>query len=863
MPFQIVEATVVNEVTLAPSAVLYEGAVLADGDLSIKVNAFYYVVAGLHGRYVGVVGQAVTDDATNYVYMDATGMLVVNASGYPATATHVRLARVIAAGGIIVRIVLERAFFGATDPSGVPASRQIIAGSGLTGGGDLSVDRTLAVVNQTNLLRVSVDGAGANYSSVAAACAYAASNPSSVFCILLGPGTYTESPFTIPSNACVRGLGVWDEVVIATNNNSADFISIAASGVLAHCGVVGPTGSGFAAIDYQGTGYAPAFLYHVVIHKGFYGVHVHPASYGSIHCHEVVNRYSGSAINQFFRVANGNMTAMTCSFMSGPSASVVTGYYVTGAAATLTLDNCAFRCPGSTDGLLADNGAHVRLSATTFSAGTTAIHVGSTGTGTEVHAAGCVIDDSFTTDIKTDTPNCIIAYSGKMHRVKVDLAAGTTYSANYTDDTSGVAGGVIGGELWLEQGAGTAFPLGGYARATSRTGLVSGGDVIKTSGLGVSTAAGVGYIRTDVQVLKIEWGVTPLTLTASKSESWIVVDDTGTVQEVLFEPDNTLVIVLASCATSATNVVFMATRFVELVQNSASSNTYARDVVGPISVSGSGVTKYGGTSLQFQVDAGVFYVMDNRRASAASGAPATFTYWYRNSPSGWKQVTGQTSIDAVNYDNGSGTLQAMTAGKYKRDLVYESVNGSGTEFHVLYGQTQFDTAELAISNPTPPDVLLNTGLRLAAIIVLKSAADIASIADQRPKLGQLSAAGSAVSVHGALSGLSADDHAQYQLRTEKGAISGYCGLDAGQKVAAGNLNITANPPANVTKAAAAVGASTELARQDHKHDVTTAVRPMRRVQQHPWRGRITSMTTERSRAERCTRRSSQPVPRGL
>lgn len=112
--------------------------------------------------------------------------------------------------------------------------------------------------------------------------------------------------------------------------------------------------------------------------------------------------------------------------------------------------------------------------------------------------------------------------------------------------------------------------------------------------------------------------------------------------------------------------------------------------------------------------------------------------------------------------------------------------------------------------------------------------------------------------HANLTGLSADDHTQYQLRTEKGAANGYAALDAGSTigdaqhgsrsggtlhaiattlsagflsasdktkldgVASGAAAVSSTAPANVTKAAAAVGTATDAARADHKHDVATA-----------------------------------------
>jgi hypothetical protein len=110
MPFVIGEVEVVNEVSLAPSAVLYDGAVVADGDLTVKVNSFFYEIAGVHGKYIGSVANVVTDNQTNYVYLNALAALAINTTGYP-TSAHIRLARVVTQSGIIVRVILERAFF--------------------------------------------------------------------------------------------------------------------------------------------------------------------------------------------------------------------------------------------------------------------------------------------------------------------------------------------------------------------------------------------------------------------------------------------------------------------------------------------------------------------------------------------------------------------------------------------------------------------------------------------------------------------------------------------------------------------------------------------------------------------------------
>ena len=124
------ELEVVNEVKLAQSSSLYDGAVTADGDLTIKVNAFYYDLGGVHGKYVGSCVNAVTNNATNYVYLNNAGNLAISVVSYPSTGIHIRLARVIAQSGIIVRVILERAFFtsGGNAPSQSIKSGKFIPG---------------------------------------------------------------------------------------------------------------------------------------------------------------------------------------------------------------------------------------------------------------------------------------------------------------------------------------------------------------------------------------------------------------------------------------------------------------------------------------------------------------------------------------------------------------------------------------------------------------------------------------------------------------------------------------------------------------------------------------------------------------
>jgi hypothetical protein len=666
---------------------------------------------------------------------------------------------------------------------------------------------------------VTVAKSGGDFTSVKDALASITdASASKPYVIYVYPGVYVEDPITLKAYVNVHGCGTWLEVVFQTTDDSNHFITGVAGATLSDVAIIGPTGAGYAAIDYTGTGYTPFFLYHTVIRKGYYGLYIHPSSYGTVHAHELVNQYSGTQIEQFIRITNGNLTIINSSYMSGPSGSVVTCVYATGTTTSATLDLCAFRAPGSSDLILADDGALIRLTGTTLSAGTIGIRIGSTGTGTKIHAMSCLIHETdVAVPIQTDTPNCEIEFQGVAHADNFNIATGTTFVCQ----SSNGRGTTILGELYQGTLA-SSFPIGGYLRAIASTGVDTGWNLSRASGLSVSVSAGSGFITSGTGLIKVSWGANPtFPVSANKDNFWIIVDATGTLQETFTLPDETTVIALARGVTDATDVVQLATRATDLYQHLPEAHQYARDVVGPICVSGCVASKVTTPSLQLKVDLGTFYIFNNRRTAAAHN-PITFTYWYRNSPSEWKFVKSQTAIDPEYYDNGSGTLAAVTAGKFKRDLVYLCVNGTGTEYHIVYGQQIFDTALLALSNPNPPDTLLTTALRLAGIIVQQGTVDINTVVDQLPKLGQLASGGTAVTAHGSLTGLSNDDHTQYQLRTEKGSASGYCGLDAGSKVVYTNLPLTSTPPADVTKATADVGSSNELARANHKHDITTA-----------------------------------------
>ena len=646
------------------------------------------------------------------------------------------------------------------------------------------------------------------------------------YVVRVAPGIYDEDPFTMKPYVNVIGLGrYFYSVVLRTNYNSNHFITGVGASSLIDIDLVGPTTPGYAAINFIDNSYIPFTISGCLISDGYYGVWCHPTVFGIVSLTNCATFYKTSTIERFlYSSDHGTISAISCGATDIPS-SVKYGYYTYGPNTEMGLDSCNFAIADGV-AIFANNGSIVRARGCSLTSAKTGFHIGSMGTGTLIQATGCIIDVGVVNNVIIDTSTAIMTFSGgTLNKDLLYLTPGAVFTAEFTDITTGQEGFVVFGEIWLGSD-GTGFPMGSYFKQSSSTGLASGGEVSRVSGLIVSIAEGYGYINNDTTLVKKSWLTTPLTLPANKQQLWISVDFSGAIVATTYRPNENITIRLATTSTDASSVIALATYSQKIQQVISQKFVYARDVVGPISVNGCGVTKHAVTSLQLDADAGTYYIYDNLKTAVAH-APITFSYWYRGDSHGnWTPTSGHSSIDPDYYDAynyGVSGLTLVPSGKFKRDLLFAEVNGTGTEYHIIYGQEVYNTALLAINNPNPPDVLNETSLRLAATIVQRGAIDITTITNQRPKLGQLSAAGTAVTTHGQLSGLNTDDHKQYQLRSEKNTVSGYCGLNSSTLVDATYLPFTSTPPVNVAKSSPSYGASSEIARADHKHDIDVAI----------------------------------------
>jgi hypothetical protein len=126
-----------------------------------------------------------------------------------------------------------------------------------------------------------------------------------------------------------------------------------------------------------------------------------------------------------------------------------------------------------------------------------------------------------------------------------------------------------------------------------------------------------------------------------------------------------------------------------------------------------------------------------------------------------------TTVSNTQYDNLT-NLTNLTAGYYTKHSLFlnNNANTTANQFILLYGQAQYSGLSLvqAAGSPNPPSYIDDNIVHLADIIVQQGSGSIVSISDERPRPSfAASAAAAIITVHGDLSGLSADDHTQYLL----------------------------------------------------------------------------------------------------
>jgi len=162
------------------------------------------------------------------------------------------------------------------------------------------------------------------------------------------------------------------------------------------------------------------------------------------------------------------------------------------------------------------------------------------------------------------------------------------------------------------------------------------------------------------------------------------------------------------------------------------------------------------------VTAGAFWegIREFTTSAFDSSATDNFSYWYRDGIGGWTKVATQTQIDNTQYDDGDGTLAALTSNKYGVHWIYLGVDA---HIDVIYGRGNYAIDDAQNAQP-PADIppSFESHSRIIGKIIIKEAETVFT---QTESTFDLIFVGSGASDHGSLIGLGDDDHTQYHNDT--------------------------------------------------------------------------------------------------
>jgi hypothetical protein len=334
-----------------------------------------------------------------------------------------------------------------------------------------------------------------------------------------------------------------------------------------------------------------------------------------------------------------------------------------------------------------------------------------------------------------------------------------------------------------------------WLNVTQSAGVISGGGISDNGDGSVTAAAGTGFIKTsdsDVGAnLSFDWAENTNVSLTDESDNWIYVDYNsgtpiiGAVASYTSLDLHTQIII---------GKVYREGTEVHIIDIQQTLSDFARKVIQRFwerdkVVRVSGLALYAAGTRNIATSLGIIYAgLDRISIDAKDTSDAdTFTYVYRDGGGGWSETDSQTQIDNINYDDNSGTPPPLTAGRYGVHWVYTSHDG---DIYVQYGQGNYTLAQAqAALVPTPSPELTAVGTLIGKIIIQKSASSFTSIESAFTQTFE----GTTVSDHGALAGLTDDDHTQYALLAGRsGGQTIYGGTGAGD-------GITLRTTSNATK----------------------------------------------------------------
>jgi hypothetical protein len=500
------------------------------------------------------------------------------------------------------------------------------------------------------------------------------------------------------------------------------------------------------------------------------------------------------------------------------------------ARASANLDNAS----GVGVGIHVRNGGHYRVVGGSLIGFAKGIWAENVGAAPLIECVGINLISN-TQDIAIDHPGTKGSIQGSARRSSVTVnPAATNLSLFYTDQDG--HGLVNVGPLYVGKTHSTTSDIQPMISRGTPLGVLEGGSLTSLGGFQVKVGAGVGYVRVDGWLRKIEWPDTTVIVPAN-AITYIQVNETSVIGLSNSFPENVTTITLGRLIANDTGVMMIGSMGSSHIETYHSNlDKLLRLAFGPVYISGSVITENATTPRALDVTAGHYFYSTLERLPNAKVAPPLNCI--RPTATG-VAADRLTQLDNTKYLSGTSFVN-LTAGYFAKYMVY--TNGDGDDANLILGYpiAQYATVQEARDGANTPPVIPPEGSPLiAAVIVQQGRTNIVEVLDLRPKLGAaLSGGMSQITDHGDLIGLGDDDHTQY-LRTDgKRAMSGP--LDMGNNLmqnvkSVNGVDVAAHAsrhapngadplatgvPVSVTTATSnGEGVANSFARSDHTHSV--------------------------------------------
>ena len=632
-------------------------------------------------------------------------------------------------------------------------------------------------IANTDNREVTVAVKGGNFTTILDAVTYVtAQSPTDAtpWMIKVGPGSYTESnPLVIPKYVHLQGAGFATTHIIASDNNANLF---ELSGSVIHISDFATHGPSLASAIYYTGDFTADFLRYTLMHRldlnacqhGVYLTNttgVCSCDLISISNGGVGGNYDGSVSRTCITIDQVTAFPFSCIFndlrIAIPPGQAATGIapftsysgvdmigtspnpqmqFVFNTVAMFQLDPA----PGTVGIAMSFENAIVELGAVLikgfdrallFKASTLPSSIGLSSLNSSSNNTDALIETNTVSGairVTNGTPANIDDSAAPNHELSFMVQGPVSEGVTFTGPVN------MGSTLTT-----TTPILPSIQHSGTTTGLLTGGDLTLTGGLGIQVAIGDGYVTgtDDGDPTYVNWTSNLTDTMPVDSDRFVSVTSAGALQLTSSAPGEYAAILVARVKSDGSGIVFVERIERQALHTPTLIDNTMREAFGPIVASG--IIGFSGTgAFQLSVGSGKYFY-STHAYSPVGGTDVTFTPLFHSGGTFVSDtpVNVLSAANARRYDDGT-DLVALGGGNWVKHALYILNDGTHEIYLFIYGQTQF-ASQSAAENGTLPLQPAFVGENLAAVsglVLGDTSTDWVTVQDIRPTL-QFTAAG--------------------------------------------------------------------------------------------------------------------------